>query len=542
MPRLEVEITGEIRDLEKALKKAEQDLKDLEGQSLKTGAKIQRTGTQAASGINKLGGATANAVPAVTEFSRIIQDLPFGIRGVANNVTAALERFQQLSARLGGSTKALKAMASSLIGPAGILFAVSTVTSLLVSFGDKLFSSSKKSDKLADSTKKTNEELQNQSQILKDLIKDYEQFSKIRTQSIFNTTKEKENVKALFAVLRSELSTTEERQRAYSALNKTYSEYLKNVDPNNINQVIKAEIKLSKQLEVREKRIQTLNKLEETAREIQLKRLELDNLGNVAVNDKRQAALGTEILQLRQLQKELREALELYTSLDTSIGELGQGQRPQATTLETGLVATGLSEIGNQLDVILQRPLTQIDDFTQKMQLALLAFNERMRQIIQNNIANTFAGIGEAIGNALTGAQNLGDGLAKVLLSSVGSILKQLGTLAITIGVTLLKVKTALSTLRPEVAIAAGIAAIGLGTAFSAGASNLGSQIQGGNVSSGVGGATSGNFGTGRTGFSGQSLFGNLTFTIRGEDLVAVVNNAIDQTAIFGGNVTVGND
>ena len=337
MAKLEVQITGNVKNLEKALDKAEKDLKDLEGQSVRTGAKVRSTGQQAAVGINALGGATANAVPAVTEFSRVIQDAPFGIQGVANNITQLTQQFGSLSTKLGGSRAALKAMLATLSGPAGILFAVSTVTSLMVAFGDSLFGASKESDKLGDSTKNTNDELKSQGEILKSLIAEYETFGKIRTQSIFNITKEKESVKALFSVLLDELSTTEERERAYSALNKTYSDYIKNLDPNNINQLIKAEQALSKQLEVREKRIQTLNRLEEVARDIQLKRVEIENLTNQVGNSDKIEALGTEINTLRTLQDELRQALALYTALDTSIGSLSPGQRGQASTLQTGL-------------------------------------------------------------------------------------------------------------------------------------------------------------------------------------------------------------
>ena len=88
--------------------------------------------------LNKLGKSTANAVPSVQEFSRVIQDAPFGIQGVANNITQLTAQFGNLSKNAGGTKAALKAMLGTLSGPAGILLAVSAVTSLLVSFGDKL--------------------------------------------------------------------------------------------------------------------------------------------------------------------------------------------------------------------------------------------------------------------------------------------------------------------------------------------------------------------------------------------------------------------
>lgn len=501
----------------------------------------------------QLGKSTANAVPAVTELSRVIQDAPFGIQGVGNNIQQLTAVFGNLVTKTGGTTSALKAMLGALSGPAGILFAVSVVTSALTAFGTSLFSASKKSDKLKDSTKGTNEELKSQGEILKNLIKEYDHFGKIRTKSIFNITKEKESVKALFSILTDELSTVEEKQRAYSELEKTYSNYLKGVDPNNISQVLKAEKALTKQLEVREKKIQTLIRLEETARNIQLKRVEIENLLGDPKNQKKINALGDEILKLRDLQKELRTALSLYTALDTSLGKYGTRTRPRVQSLNLtriGINANG-GDVGASVSSgevqpeapILDSTLQNFDEFSILMQLKLQEFAKNADQIIQSEIVNAFVGIGEAIGNALSGAADLGDSLAKVLLSSIGSLLKKLGTLAISFGVTIKGIGQALISLNPAVAIAAGTAAIALGTVFSNASQRLGSNIGGGVGGGGVGGGSSSggrSFGGGQ--FLGSQPFGgNLTFTIRGTDLVAVLNNTIDQTAIFGGNVTVSN-
>jgi hypothetical protein len=271
-----------------------------------------------------------------------------------------------------------------------------------------------------------------------------------------------------------------------------------------------------------------------------LKRVEIENLLGDPKNQNKINALGDEILKLRELQKELREALNLYTALDTSLGETPEPQRPQAQTLDTNLQATGLQNIDLSIpEAVLQRPITQISELQLRMLEALTAFNTQMDNIIRNNIANTFVGIGEAIGNALSGAANLGDSLAKVLLSAIGNVLTQLGQLAITIGTTLQKIEVSLSKLKPGIAIAAGVAAIALGSVFKSGAAKIGGNFSGG---VGGGGSTGGRSFGGGGGFGGAQPFsGNLTFTIRGNDLVAVVKNAIDQTSIFGGNVTISN-
>ena len=194
--------------------------------------------------------------------------------------------------------------------------------------------------------------------------------------------------------------------------------------------------------------------------------------------------------------------------------------------------------VGDQLvGLNLAEIIKPIDEAKIQMQAALLEFNNAASQIINNNIVNTFAGIGEAIGNAMSGAGNLGKNLTKVLLGSIGNLLQQLGKLAIKAGITLKAVKIALENLRPEVAIAAGIAAVAVGKAFSNSAARLGGSTGTGSV---AGAGSSGGFSSGTTFGGARPFSGNLTFTIRGTDLVAVLNSANSQNGIIGGNVSVG--
>ena len=73
----------------------------------------------------------------LVNFGRVVQDAPFGIIGIANNIDPLLNSFQQLKASTGSSTLAFKALGSALIGPAGIAVAVSAITSLLVVYTQK---------------------------------------------------------------------------------------------------------------------------------------------------------------------------------------------------------------------------------------------------------------------------------------------------------------------------------------------------------------------------------------------------------------------
>src|SRR5690606_8190454 len=103
--------------LRKELRRLQQDQKSLSAVSVTTGKSIGGLGKQ-----------TSNANLALQEFSRVIQDAPFGIMGIGNNIQQLTANFGNLSESVGGTGAALRAMLGALAGPGGILLAVSAVT------------------------------------------------------------------------------------------------------------------------------------------------------------------------------------------------------------------------------------------------------------------------------------------------------------------------------------------------------------------------------------------------------------------------------
>lgn len=71
---------------------------------------------------------------ALTNLGRVAQDAPFGFIGIQNNINPLIESFQRLKIETGSTGGALKALAGSFIGPAGLGVAVSLVTSALTFF------------------------------------------------------------------------------------------------------------------------------------------------------------------------------------------------------------------------------------------------------------------------------------------------------------------------------------------------------------------------------------------------------------------------
>ncbi len=89
-------------------------------------------------GFKKLVPASNQATNSLTNLGRVVQDAPFGFIGIANNLNPLLESFQRLKQTTGTTGGALKALTQELRGPAGLGFALSVASSLVLAFGDKI--------------------------------------------------------------------------------------------------------------------------------------------------------------------------------------------------------------------------------------------------------------------------------------------------------------------------------------------------------------------------------------------------------------------
>lgn len=149
-PELQVNIGGDISQLQASIIAAENELRGFQAEIKKTtdtgkiaelSAKIENT-TQKIAGMRqemgKSAGASNQAINALGNVSRVAQDASYGFMGIANNLNPLFESFQRLQASSGGTGNALKQMGAALTGPAGIGLAIGVVSSLIVSFGDDL--------------------------------------------------------------------------------------------------------------------------------------------------------------------------------------------------------------------------------------------------------------------------------------------------------------------------------------------------------------------------------------------------------------------
>lgn len=138
---LRIDVTVNNKTAIAGLKQTEAELGKVAAASLKTGMAVNKGSNQAANALTNLG--------------RVAQDAPFGFIGIQNNLNPLLESFQRLKTESGSTGGALKALAGSLIGPAGLGLALSVGSGLLLTFGDEIAALFKGTSSLS----KANEEL-----------------------------------------------------------------------------------------------------------------------------------------------------------------------------------------------------------------------------------------------------------------------------------------------------------------------------------------------------------------------------------------------
>jgi hypothetical protein len=517
---LTIQIGADVKNLEKELRRARQQIDRFEIQATKGGKALGK--------FNKAG---VNAVPTVTEFSRVIQDAPFGIQGVANNLQQLTGNLGNLTTNAGGAKNAFKAIVSSLTGPAGILLAVSAVTSLLVVYGDELSGAASSANKLVDAQK--------------DLIGGAK-----AEIDVYGT---------LLAIARDNNRSIEDRQRALNKLNSISGKYIGNLDLEGINtdEATAATDKYSQAL-IRQAKIKGLqNRISELYAEqaaIEGKTIK-SNLNTLqqgtafllryatgqgaltaaqfeqtqgAKEQNKALAEGNE--ELKILRKRLADILSedialqgLFTNVKDSV-KTGVA-RIRAEVVNSGLVATPLTLFNIEQIQAQGVQLIETVDTT----------FSRVRELTFN-AASAFEGIGAAIGTSLSNGTNIVQAVGGALLGAIGSISVELGRQAIAIGVGMIAIKKAFA--NPVTAIAAGTALVAIGSAIR-NTANIVGQV-GGGATGGVGGAGGGTFGGSNISLSGGGNGGGrVIFEIAGDKLIGVLNNSLNGNQSIGDAVGI---
>lgn len=215
---LRIKIGADVADFEKAIDKVEKDMKGIQPVVTTTGKSFSDFGKQvtvAAKDIQKLPDAAGKAGNVLSNLSRVASDAPFGFIAIQNNLDPLIDSFGRLQRESGGTGTAIKALAGSLAGPAGLALGFSVVSSLITTTIQKYGSLSNALDILLTS----NNELVRQQQTL----------NTIRKQGIEDAGAEIAQLDVLIAVSQDATNSQENRVEAARKLIKVYGEYLPNV-------------------------------------------------------------------------------------------------------------------------------------------------------------------------------------------------------------------------------------------------------------------------------------------------------------------------
>lgn len=180
---------------------------------------------------NNMGGKVAKgsdqAAFALTNLGRVAQDAPFGFIGIQNNLNPLLESFQRLKAETGTTGSALKALGSSLIGPAGLGIAFSVISSAILFYNQyqqKAARETENSESAMKKAKKTAEEY----------ALSLDEVTRANLIGSQNAARELVDLKLLYDTTQNLTLSTKLRADAVDTLQEKYPSYFKNIKDENI--------------------------------------------------------------------------------------------------------------------------------------------------------------------------------------------------------------------------------------------------------------------------------------------------------------------
>ncbi len=536
-------------------------------------------------GTLKKGAISGNS--AMTAFSRTVQDAPFGIMGVSNNITNLTEQFGYLKNKTGSAKGALQAMLRDLKGFGGISLAISVATSLMLVFGDTLF---KTKDKAKD--------LKEEQEKLTKALHDYEeQLDSVRKSQLIGgraSASELTNLNLLRIQTGDITKSIEHRKEALKELQKLYPSYFGHLstDIKDNRELGFAFTRLVSKIEDHNKAkaaagLIAKNQRKLTSLEIQRdqKLAELKELGTKKEEARTQSLKKSSAASeaYNKKQKEFQDVLDQINPLLAKNAELinivrkaggvvpltfkvedseSVKKKLKTIPLSVGADLVGFDEIiSNYSDRIDNKgralamqfkestklelgaiDTTSTDLSFESLKLKLATFSTEVSNTISGSLTSTLSQIGTAFGEALTQGGNVLGALGETLiqglagfLGKMGELLIEYGTLAVIKG----KLDLAIAAGGPA-AIAAGVAAIAVGVALKAVSAGIGSfASSGGN--DGTSASSTGSGYTAPKSYGGSASFSNSDRVIElrasGRELIGVIRSELRQNRSLGGGL-----
>lgn len=152
-----------------------------------------------------------SATPALNSLGMVARDLPFGFIAIQNNLPIVFDQFGALVNQSGSLGGAFKALGASLIGPAGITFAIGAIIAGVTALIQKYGSLGKAVDALLGKTTV--------------LSAEQKRFNENYKSSIESVGSEASRVSALVSVINSEVETRQRKNAALKELKSISPEY-----------------------------------------------------------------------------------------------------------------------------------------------------------------------------------------------------------------------------------------------------------------------------------------------------------------------------
>lgn len=181
-------------------------------------ANLSRAGRTMAGAVGTNSGGAGYALQ---NLGRVASDAPFGFIAIQNNLDPLIQSFGQLRQTAGSNTAALKLLAGSLMGPAGIGLAFTAVTAITTSLIKQYGSLGNAYDALFGQL--------SAGKVIQDA------YTKAIADSVGAVEGEMSRLRGLIAVAKDENVSRDQRLRAVQLIQKEYPDYLSNLSLENIN-------------------------------------------------------------------------------------------------------------------------------------------------------------------------------------------------------------------------------------------------------------------------------------------------------------------
>jgi len=311
-PRIEVEIGANVVGLTTGVNTATSQLDKLGKAAQTTAPQVQKL-TQATQGYNSVG----------VDFARIVQDAPFGIIGIGNNITQLASSFQTLKNTTGSTSAALKQSFASIFSSGNaLILGISLLTTAFTILQQKGFF-------------KTEEDAKSLDEALKEYQETLTGVAAATLKGAQDAQKELAVLKSLELQATNTAVSTDKRLAAVNELQKLYPDYFGNLTKEQIlnGQVGEAYLKVAANLLAKAKAQAATNQIAQNG--IDLLRIETkleeQRAQRLQETSAAQAQLDA-LIQKRQKEGFLTQGdLQRYDTLIKSINKANESLTEEAT-------------------------------------------------------------------------------------------------------------------------------------------------------------------------------------------------------------------